>query len=302
MESVKYYTDQGYKTHQLSELILSSISLVNKTPFCVEFGHSFGTRPGQGWWRNLNIGHKVHEGWDFFVLGSRMKPIPSISKDGEPWEVCPSLWWEQRGCQKCGQGGLHKEFITSGNICDLFKKYNCPEEPEWVVIDLDSIELWVMESMLKKYRPLLIQIEPNLHVEGPGHYLKHSITQQDGPCEPWERYKDKVGGASLKALNAVAYKYDYTLINASPQTDAHFIRNDKIKGLERPSLEDPSTIFSPSAMRRIDKFNSVIRCGNENGRGVDRYQIMIDYDEYLSSGGDVNKSREKARPVCEKYL
>jgi len=281
---------------EISEYILSNISFVNKAPFCIEFGHSFGTKPGQGWWRHLNISNSIHKGWDFFVLGRNMVPIPDINNMEEPWAACPSPWWRDQGYEKCGRGGFHNELLTSENICDIFKKYNSPEEPEWVSIDVDSIELWLMKSMLKKYRPLLIQVEANCWVEGEGHYFKHSITQQDGPYIPWERYKDRCGGASLRALDTVTD--GYTLVHASIGGDAHFVRNDRIKGLKHPRIEDPSTIFPPKFLEYLNSESSGFRKRAQSFR----YDTMIDYYEYLSSGGDIDKSRAKARPICEKYL
>jgi hypothetical protein len=48
---------------------------------------------------------------------------------------------------------LHAHFVTPDNIEDIFDQHNVPLEPDYVSIDIDSIDVWVARSLLKsKYR------------------------------------------------------------------------------------------------------------------------------------------------------
>ena len=38
---------------------------------------------------------------------------------------------------------LHKEYITNGNIRDLFKKYDVPKEMDMLSLDINCLELWI---------------------------------------------------------------------------------------------------------------------------------------------------------------
>jgi len=58
---------------------------------------------------------------------------------------------------------LYKHYLTSDNICDLFKTHNVPEKPEYISIDVDSTDLWLFKSILSEYRPMVISVEYNAH-------------------------------------------------------------------------------------------------------------------------------------------
>jgi hypothetical protein len=48
---------------------------------------------------------------------------------------------------------LHAHFVTHDNIAAIFDQHGVPEEPDYVSIDIDSIDVWVARSLLmSKYR------------------------------------------------------------------------------------------------------------------------------------------------------
>lgn len=63
---------------------------------------------------------------------------------------------------------LHAAKITSQNIVGLFRKYGVPAEPDFVSIDIDSADLWVLRAILSAYRPRVIQVEYNCNYEHEG--------------------------------------------------------------------------------------------------------------------------------------
>ncbi|HBJ34809.1 MAG TPA: hypothetical protein DDZ51_08605 [Planctomycetaceae bacterium] len=116
---------------------------------------------------------------------------------------------------------LHSHFLTSANICSIFQQYNVPSEPEYISIDVDSVDLWLFRAVLSKYRAMVFSVEYNCHFP-----LDAAVTFPDNPDEHWEG--DRGYGASLRALTLVAEEHGYCLLWVVPKVDAFFIRKDLI--------------------------------------------------------------------------
>jgi hypothetical protein len=174
--------------------------------------------------------------------------------------------------------------LTEDNICDIFEKYNVPLEPGYISIDVDSTDLWLMNAILKKYKPSFLSVEFNSNIP-----IDYAITFPPSDEKGW--VGDKIYGASLKALKIVADKHNYVLVyagflNTSLNHDAFFVRNDLIINCKgKPSLEDFRFIYSPVHHKCKD----------------DRYKIMLDYEEYLKTGNLI-ESQIKANEISKKYL
>ena len=51
---------------------------------------------------------------------------------------------------------LHAHFVTPDNIVTIFDEHDVPLEPDYVSIDIDSLDVWVARSLLKsKYRSVV---------------------------------------------------------------------------------------------------------------------------------------------------
>jgi glycosyltransferase involved in cell wall biosynthesis len=53
---------------------------------------------------------------------------------------------------------MNNQVINSTTIVPLFKKYSVPSEPDFVSIDIDSVDMWVMRAMLKSYKPRVVMV------------------------------------------------------------------------------------------------------------------------------------------------
>jgi hypothetical protein len=60
-----------------------------------------------------------------------------------------------------GSKEVKQEWITAENICDVLKKYDCPKEFGLLSIDIDGNDSYIIEEILKEYRPSLIVAEIN---------------------------------------------------------------------------------------------------------------------------------------------
>jgi hypothetical protein len=73
-----------------------------------------------------NTLHMYHKGWDGLL----------IDGDHENHSI-----------------NLHAHFVRPDNIVDIFDQHSVPEEPDYVSIDIDSLDVWVARSLLNsKYR------------------------------------------------------------------------------------------------------------------------------------------------------
>ena len=179
------------------QCIFDNIGTTNK--FCIEFGFNSNTLAGGS---GANVARLVLEDdWKCLLLDRDMKN-PAIN--------------------------LHKEMLTASNLCEVFAKYEVPESPDYVSIDVDSIDLWLMKAMLQGgYTPRVISVEYNSNFP-----INMAVTTKEGIS--WGN--DMVYGASLSALVMVAAEFGYSLIAVVSQLDLFFVRND-LFSLEIPTIE-----------------------------------------------------------------
>ena len=224
----------GILTH-----IFENLETVNSPPYYVEFGYKG--------FNGANTENLRRKGW----IGLLMD-----------------------GSREDEKINLHKEFITSENVCSLFEKYGVPEEPDYVSIDIDSCDLWVFDAITKKYRPRVVSVEFNCN-----YPLSDAITFPNNPKQVWRR--DRVFGASLKALKMVGDENGYDLVAYTPYLDLFFIRSDLIKDQEKPSYESFSSAVGIAYGGRV--------------RG-DHYNTILDYEVYKNTGSE-EQAREAAKRV-----
>jgi hypothetical protein len=60
---------------------------------------------------------------------------------------------------------LHRRFIKKENIISLFEEFNVPKDLDFLSIDIDGMDFYILQELLKNYKPALIQIETNLRFE-----------------------------------------------------------------------------------------------------------------------------------------
>jgi len=178
---------------------------------------------------------------------------------------------------------LHKHFLTSDNIYKIFKKYNVPLNVDYISIDVNSSDLWLFEALLKNYKAKLFSVEHNCN-----YPIDRAITQK----EDYSFYEnDRLYGASLKALNLVAESYGYTLIWVVEELDAFFIRNDLI--------EKDLRLFKPNLNKWKSNTNTICHPPVKN---KEKLNNCLDYEVYLKSNRNLEKSIKSAKDICETVL
>ncbi len=162
---------------------------------------------------------------------------------------------------------LYKETLSSENIVDVFKKYDVPADLDYLSIDVDSIDLWLLDAALSGYRPKVVSVEFNSNV--PVH---RAITFAEDDTSAFFN-NDKIYGASLKAMYLVARKHNYRLVGVADNVDAFFVAQEFIADqINLPELGD----FTPSCSGDMHPF-----CTNGNE------QYAIDYEVYTATGDSI---------------
>ena len=170
------------------ESIFKEIGTTNK--FCVEFGFDSTTVIGGGGANTAKL--LLEEGWTGLLLD---------------------------GGRENTDINLHRVVLTPENIVSVFDEHGVPTEADYVSIDVDSIDLWLLRALLmSQYRPRVVSVEYNSNFDA-----QTSMTVRLGTT--WQN-QDKVYGASLLALCRVAQEFGYKLVAVECGLDAFFVRGD----------------------------------------------------------------------------
>ena len=174
---------QGGQTARLAR-IFATIGTTNKR--YVEFGY-------QGRSTSNTFQLRQRDGWSGLLL------------DGDSrWTAKPD-----------GEPNLHLARITSRNVVKIFRKHSVPAEADYVSIDIDSHDLWVLRALLSsEYRPRVLTVEYNSNFPW-GTDLAFPdpevmpITQKRFAMWGGNCYM----GSSASALHAVAREYKYSVVD-----------------------------------------------------------------------------------------
>ncbi|WP_269538821.1 hypothetical protein [Cerasicoccus fimbriatus] len=237
------------------DIIFENIGTVNNPPYCVEFGYNCDSLTGGS---GANVAKLILDhGWKHLLLDGGNEN-PAIN--------------------------LHQHFLYSHNICEIFRKYNVPQEPDYVSIDVDSTDMWLFDAVLKEFKPRALTVEYNSHFP-----LDRAITFPENSEEQW--VGDRAFGASLKALNIVAQNHGYSLIWVIPCLDAFFVRNDLID-------DGSGELTFP-----YEKWEHCCKLVNKKPLyDPKRTAIFLDYEVYLKTGGNEEAAHQAAQDVCNHVL
>ena len=222
---------------------------------------------------------------------------------------------------------LHSHFLFQSNIERLFHRYSVPLEFDYLSVDMDSHDLFVLRSILKAgFRPRVLTTEFNPNYWGRPlaiSQLDPTLGKNALPKDYTFTYKRCAWGASSYAFEVLGHEFGYTLvaIAVGHGSDLYFVRND---------------VLAPSAVKpsRIDLFGYVglahshIKPGSVHadplqlqtpvGRGprserflwhgpgwmpseIKILDAMIDYETYVRTG-DVQGSVAAATDILRRNM
>lgn len=190
-------------------------------PFAVEFGQR---KLGGG-----TIGPFAREkGWGVLNLDSKTcEPFVFARHEGTgaPWL-------------------LARHHITPSNITRLFHKYQVPERPACVTIDIDGMDYWVMLALLGAFKPALLIVEYNRHIP-----VGVSVSLELNEAHVYDSSKNY--GASLSALGNLAAREGYRLVHVHGPLNLYFLRGD----IELPESLYPR--YQEIGQKELDQISDV---------------------------------------------
>ena len=98
---------------------------------------------------------------------------------------------------------LVQSFITKENICEIFRNKNVPKNFDFLCIDLDGNDYWILQEILKDYKPRVIMVETNVRFNP-----YESFVIKYDPLWKWDGHKWY--GGSPYAFKKLAVNYGYT--------------------------------------------------------------------------------------------
>lgn len=114
---------------------------------------------------------------------------------------------------------LFKEFITVDNIIPLLQRHSVPAQFDFLGLDIDSFDFYVMFKILQHYQPRLIVVETN-----PTFTTRDMVVKLNHDCQGFWAYHGASLAAWLNLLNSFGYHlvcHEYNGINA-------FFTQDKV--------------------------------------------------------------------------
>lgn len=134
---------------------------------------------------------------------------------------------------------LHNHYLYRNNIVDILKKYKVPRDFDFLSSDMDSHDFFVLESILKDFRPRVVTTEYNSNWP-----IEWTISQADPSLfeDLWDLVKNEfkfrqcIWGASPSALNGLMQQYGYRLIGVTPSLDLFWARKDLLACYDVPDF------------------------------------------------------------------
>lgn len=142
---------------------------------------------------------------------------------------------------------IHAKITTDkespSHINNILKKYNIPDDIDFMSIDIDSIDAWVFEDLSVLPKFVVIEVESS-------HYPLDMIWY-----DPNFKNSGKTGknGTSFLPIYKIAKNKGYHLVGHS-NINSFYVRNDLIKTLNYPEATDVCE-FSNFYPNRLNKVN-----------------------------------------------
>jgi hypothetical protein len=117
-----------------------------------------------------------------------------------------------------GNEEVKQHFITRDNVVELLKKYQTPKIFDLFCIDLDGNDIYILEEVLKNYKPNVIIAEYN-----PIFQPNESYAIKYNPEHTWS--EDDYYGFSFEAGMILSKLYGYTCIFQNDNLNMYFVEN-----------------------------------------------------------------------------
>jgi hypothetical protein len=182
---VRQLTDRGRRTysHTGEEMVLERLLAGVDVPrFCVDIGASDGRTMS-------NILALFERGWQGL----------SVEMDGESFRSLATLHARFTG------SSLFRGRVTPDNVLDVLRAAETPNDFGVLSLDIDGYDYFVLDQVLRSYRPAIICTEVNEKVPPPLRFTVHY-----SPDYSWD--VSHFYGQSISQLNVLCERYHYAIV------------------------------------------------------------------------------------------
>lgn len=212
------------------------IGTTNK--YCIEFGAVDGEISSNTWY------FRNYEDWDCLLLDCSYEN-PAIN--------------------------LHKRQLTVENITDIFDGFKVYQEPDFLCIDIDGNDYWILDRILYKYRPRVIMVETCIRFEP-----TEAMIQVYNPDFRWNG-QDWYGASPL-AFKHLVESRGYTIVHIHLD-DAIIVRNDCLTEEMIKTAKDQFNVF---AKANPDLYRSHGSATRESNKWLISHDMHPDKSEWLT--------------------
>lgn len=116
--------------------------------------------------------------------------------------------------------GVAQEMFNDENVNVILDRYNVPEEPDLLLLDIDGQDWWVLRALDRKPKMIVVEVNGNLAGDPAVTISRYPPFQHDGTI---------YYGASFSAFVQLAYAKGYVLIHNRGNLNLFFARYDLIE-------------------------------------------------------------------------
>jgi len=110
--------------------------------------------------------------------------------------------------------GIITDWLTADNVAGILQKHNCPLDVDYISIDIDNMDYWILKSVLEggyKSNLLVLEFNPIWNFdESFAKIYNENARKKDSETDASSNY-----GASLRAFQNLLIKYDYRLVHVT---------------------------------------------------------------------------------------
>jgi hypothetical protein len=126
-----------------------------------------------------------------------------------------------------GNAEVKMHRIIKENVNAILSTYNCPTKFDFLSIDTDGNDFWILDELLTKYSPSLIVAEFNASVQ-----KDKSVSIKYDSNFSWQG--DDYYGFSFEAGKKLAEKHGYTIVFLNNNMNIFLLKNEFIEGVDVP--------------------------------------------------------------------
>jgi hypothetical protein len=143
------------------------------------------------------------------------------------------------GVHQSEEINLRAHFLFASNIVGIFNRYFVPKELDYLSVDMDSHDFFVLESILKQFQPRVISTEYNCNWPIGWHMseLDPELSSNGNSLRNSWQFKGCMWGSSASGWKLLLEANGYSLVGVAQYLDLFWARNDLLVNVNVPEFD-----------------------------------------------------------------